>query len=361
MRRMEAFAFVRHSKLDRAALIAAERHGKRNDRTSAARLRDGAESGAGLAVMRDQPNGWVIREDARDLRDRLKAWKAETGARENPRGRSVLHSLIGVSPEWIEETGDLHDPKNPRVRKLLEAAVRWAEAEIGGVFAARIDLDERGGGVVDVFAAPVHTLKFGRGKERPTLSPNRSLDNLAAKHKASRSFGASQTSWANYARKHLDPAILRGKPVKDSKRRHLSPEEYGQAKDLDRELRERERAVEARERQVAERERKVAERERDARDLAERERKASEREGAATELARGALLLFDKIVEKFRAPALALLNDPKLPLGRLRAVISSAPREVREDLQEVGDHLHRAEERRDRMTARKPGLHPRGR
>ena len=40
----------------------------------------------------------------------------------------------------------------------------------------------------------------------------------------------------------------------------------------------------------------------------------------------GALLLFDKIVEKFRAPALALLNDPKLPLGRLRAVISSAPR-----------------------------------
>ena len=138
--------------------------------------------------------------------------------------------------------------------------------------------------------------------------------------------------------------------MKDSKRRHLSPEEYGRAQDLDRELRERERAVQAREQQVEERER-------DARDLAERERKASEREGAATELARGALLLFDKIVEKFRAPALALLNDPKLPLGRLRAAITSAPREVREDLQEVGDHLHRAEERRDRMTARKPGLH----
>ena len=184
MRRMEAFAFVRHSKLDRAALIAAERHGKRNDRTSAARLRDGAESGAGLAVMRGQSRAWEIHEDARDLCDRLKAWKAETGARENPRGCSVLHSLVGVSPEWIEATGDLHDPKNPRVRKLLEAAVSWVERDIGGVFAARIDLDERGGGIVDVFAAPVHNLKFGRGKERPTFSPNRSLDKLAAKHGA---------------------------------------------------------------------------------------------------------------------------------------------------------------------------------
>lgn len=350
MRRMEAFAFVRHQKLDRAALAAAERHGKRADRTSAARLRRGARPGDGLAFALREDGKLRAGAGARDLRAAFTLRKKLSGAEENPRGASVLHSIVGVSPEWVEAAGGLHDPKNPRLQALLKCAVRWAEQEIGGVFAARIDLDERGGGVVDVFCAPAHRMKFGRGKERLYFSPNRSLDLLAEKYSASRSYSASQSSWWGHARKHLDPAILRGKPVKDSKRRHLSPEEYGRTRDRDRELRERERAVEARERQVVERER-------DARDLAERERKASEREGAATELARGALLLFDRIVEKFRAPALALLNDPKLPLGRLRAVISSAPREVREDLQEVGDHLHRAEEARDRMTARKPGLH----
>ena len=222
MRHMEVFAFVRHQRLDKNALAAAERHGKRADRTSASRLRKGAKPGDGLAFALCEDGKLRSGPDARDLRAAFKLRKKMAGAEENPRGASVLHSLIGVSPEWVKAAGGLHDPKNPRLQKLLDCAVAWADREIGGTFAGRVDLDETGGAVVDVFSAPAHRMKFGRGKEKLYLSPHRSLTLLMEERKMSRSYTASQDSWAEYAREHLDRNIRRGKPVKDSKRRHLS-------------------------------------------------------------------------------------------------------------------------------------------
>jgi len=61
--------------------------------------------------------------------------------------------LCVVSPEWLAETGDPRDPENPRVKELFKASKEWAEEKFGPgcVIASRMDMDEAGSGVVDVF------------------------------------------------------------------------------------------------------------------------------------------------------------------------------------------------------------------
>ena len=59
-----------------------------------------------------------------------------------------------MTPEWYGD--ERFAPRSPKVTAAMKAAVFFAERNIGGVFAARFDIDEAsGGGVVDVFAAPI--------------------------------------------------------------------------------------------------------------------------------------------------------------------------------------------------------------
>src|SRR5574343_672795 len=94
-----------------AQLRGATIHAERADETSRARLREGAEPGTGLA--------WSKAESDRDYLGAFKAHKLELEARERKGAPLCLQALCVVSPEWVKDAGDLHDPQNPRNRTLF--------------------------------------------------------------------------------------------------------------------------------------------------------------------------------------------------------------------------------------------------
>jgi len=194
----------------------------RLDQISKDRLREGAEAGTCLAWSK------ATDADPRDLLAAFKAHKRETKAGERKGAPLILQTLCVISPEWIEETGGLHDPENLRNVALFNAAKAWAEtwAGEGSVINSRLDLDEVGGGVVDLCIAPV---RASRGK--PQISTNKPLQELKAQTRERNEFSALQTSWAEYAAIHLDPSIQRGTRKEITKREHVSPETYGALKD----------------------------------------------------------------------------------------------------------------------------------
>jgi hypothetical protein len=148
-----------------AQLRGSSLHAQRHDITGKARVRDGAEPGFGLA--------WSKAENDRDYLAAFRAHKAELKAGERKGAPLALQALCVVSPEWVEKAGDLHDPDNPHNRQLFDQAKAWAEswAGEGAVFGSRLDLDEKGGAVVDLMIAPVRT---SRGK--PVISTNKGSD-----------------------------------------------------------------------------------------------------------------------------------------------------------------------------------------
>ena len=151
------FAFARcHRVMNEAYLRQQETHGKRDraDRSPSELVPGRAQASFGRSTAGDNC-AYVD-----DLRTHLK----EAGARTRGGAAISLHLLFGVSAEWIQETGGIHDGRNSRVLKLFEEVKTFSEKHIGGVYAIRMDLDERGGGVVDVFAAPVH-MRSGRPRK----------------------------------------------------------------------------------------------------------------------------------------------------------------------------------------------------
>ena len=204
-----------------AQLRGATLHAERADETSQARLREGAEPGAGLAWSK-------AAESDRDYLAAFKAHKAELGAGERKGAPLCMQALCVVSPEWVKAAGDLHDPSNPRNRTLFDQAKSWAEswAGKGAVFGARLDLDEAGGAVVDLMISPV---RASRGK--PVISTQKALVELKAATGERNEYSALQTSWADWSREHLDSRIERGTRRTITDRQHLTPETYGLVKD----------------------------------------------------------------------------------------------------------------------------------
>jgi len=203
-----------------AQLRGASLHAQRADETSKSRLREGAVPCAGLA--------WAKGGVDRDYLAAFKAHKADLGAKERKGAPLAMQALCVISPEWVKAAGDLHDPDNPRNTALFEQAKTWAEswAGKGAVFAARLDLDEAGGAVVDLMISPV---RESRGK--PVISTQKALVELKAATGERNEYSALQTSWADWAREHLDKQIERGTRRIITDRQHLSPETYGLVKD----------------------------------------------------------------------------------------------------------------------------------
>jgi hypothetical protein len=195
-------------------------HGQRADETSRARLREGAEPGEGLA--------WSKAEDDRDYLAAYKAHKTELEARERKGAPLCMQALCVVSPEWVQQAGNLHDPENPRNQQLFDQAREWAEswAGEGSVFGARLDLDEAGGAVVDLMVSPV---RESRGK--PVISTQKALKELKETTGERNEYSALQTSWADWSRAHLGREIERGTRKEITSRQHLSPETYGLVRD----------------------------------------------------------------------------------------------------------------------------------
>jgi hypothetical protein len=98
------------------------------------------------------------------------------------------------------------------------------------VFGARLDLDEKGGAVVDLMIAPV---RDSRGK--PVISTQKALTELKGAAGERNEYAALQTSWADWCRDTLDTEIVRGTRKEITARQHMSPETYGAVMDKARE------------------------------------------------------------------------------------------------------------------------------
>ena len=220
-----------------------EEHGRGRDQTSLRRVAHPDAPRALAATL--QPDGnwaasWAVDEPGYDVKKAFATHKKRTGGKERKGAQLGLHLLLGVTPAWVCEAGDLHDPENPRNVELLNAAVHWAKSEQLDPYAARIDLNERGGGVVDVFCAPVRKMATGRaGKIVSWISTRRAKIELAERYgrTPAKSFSALQDGWAEWCQRELDPRLERGTPKEATQREHLTPEAYAAAQaDLRREL-----------------------------------------------------------------------------------------------------------------------------
>ena len=177
-------------------------------------------------------------------------WQTKrTGAKVRKGGKlvRVQHLLVGVSPDFLREAGDLHDSQNPKNIALMKEVLAWGRAAFGedAPIAARLDLDEAGGAVVDLFLMPVRELTIGRPrlvdgeKVKPKglyIAPSKAIDELAKKydHKRRRNWSALQDSWNAHAKARLDARLERGERKEITGIEHLSPEAYGELKDLER-------------------------------------------------------------------------------------------------------------------------------
>ena len=219
-------AAIRVNKISTIAqLRGASLHAQRHDEIGRARVREGAEAGFGLAWSKAEEND-------RDYLAAFKAHKAELKAGERKGAPLCLQAICVISPEWVEQAGGLHDADNPRNRQLFDQAKAWAESwgGAGSVVATRLDLDEKGGAVVDVLVSPV---RESRGK--PVISTNKALGEVKAATGERNEYAALQTSWAEWCQAHLDPEIVRGTRKELTQRQHLSPETYGAVMDKARE------------------------------------------------------------------------------------------------------------------------------
>ena len=210
------FAAVRVQKImGLRGMQSIENHGRRLDPASAARV-DRSRSKDNLA--------WSCVDDPLAVVDAFRHRKADTGAKEYRGSPLGLHVLCVVSPEWIAAAGDPHDPGNDRNKRLFQAARDWGDKTFGpgAVVAARMDMDEAGGGVVDLVIVPVHEVKQ-RGKVKNQISVNKAYE---AAFGGGRVFSKMQDSWAGFAKAHLDSEIQRGRSKALTGREHVHADIY---------------------------------------------------------------------------------------------------------------------------------------
>ena len=202
------------------ALASAREHAYRRDENSRERV-DASRTHFNL-VSSDYG------DDGRDVVDCFKQFKAETGIKEQKSASVALHLLCIVSPEWLQETGDPRDPENPRVKELFRESQKWAEKAFGpgSVIASRLDVDEAGSGVVDVFVCPSSVVKQKNRDDRHVISTRKALKKVQREYKKPRSFMALQDSFAEYAQEHLDSRLQRGIPKSESQREHVHADIY---------------------------------------------------------------------------------------------------------------------------------------
>ena len=219
---MSLFAFVRAEKIsDLPELGRIASHGRRLDPTGKRRS-DPARTPFTPAGSRYHP------EDPLNLVAAFHAARAATGAVPYGNAAIGLHLLVGVSPDIIREAGDLHDPANPMNKALIEQAIAWADDVFGASsqLAWRLDLDETGGGVIDLILMPTRVARMNASTEKTIISVHHALEAVRITHDTRTSFAALQTSWAQHAKIHLDARLRRGEPKTETRREHIPPDIY---------------------------------------------------------------------------------------------------------------------------------------
>lgn len=294
-----AKAHVRSLKVKNTQYLTKQRsHAHRKDTTS--EVRPGVEPGTSLVWS---PPQLPVGGDPKDYRALYLSLKRRLHFSERQGAAIGMQLLVGVSPSWIMAAGELHGPNNPRNQQLLDEAVAWVKSWAGedAVFGARLDLDEAGGGVADVFCAPVAEQRHKSGVTKRVVSVNKALSKLQSDVRAECSYEALQTSWHAWAQEHLDPELQRGEPKTKTNREHLSVAEYKRERDhlkaLE-DLRKRQEGLMLREAALTECERRVKQ--------------------LAADLERRSKMLAQTQKDVFKA-AVAVLSDPNLKAIHLPA------------------------------------------
>lgn len=218
------------------SISAAESHAKRLDPVAQSRV-----------VSPRDPIAWSKAEGDLDYVEAFQIHKRETGASERKGADLAMEFKLVVSPEWLAEVGDPHDPDNERVGLLFEEAKAWAESwgGKGAVWAVRYDTDERGAGVVDVFMSPVREQRHKTGKTKTVISCRKAKEELLEAERVyepelKTSGAAMQSSWARWCGQFLDSSIERGVSKETTGREHIHADVYAREVEAAREKAARE-------------------------------------------------------------------------------------------------------------------------
>lgn len=204
---------VRQQALKAQDLNAAERHGKRQDKTSEARK------------VTDMP---PLVYGSLDLAEARR--KHVDGAKQQ--GKTAAIHMIVQYPTALP-LGDTPEDRERSHKGMLREAVRFANAYHGGraVFAARLDRDESGQHTVDVFLLPKHTFKYkdGRTEERVIVSKfsKENATKLLGRDDPRAQGQALQRAWFEFMRDELKlTGVQPPEPKKSRLPDRLEPEEY---------------------------------------------------------------------------------------------------------------------------------------
>lgn len=207
---------------------AMSRHSLRVDAISQERLRPSAIMGTALTWTSRKtdaldpafdPNN---KEHVRNVFEAFKRHKARLNIGETKNGGVGLHVMTVVSERYFAETGDVHNPNNPRIKAVFEESIKWAEHTFGegSVYMARMDLDEFGTGVVDMFLTP-HRIDGRSRNSKNKICSSKVLVEIAHRAGVKMSYRALQSGWASWCQERLSSEILRGRRREETGADHL--------------------------------------------------------------------------------------------------------------------------------------------
>lgn len=202
-------------------LASLQSHGRRLDPSSKDRV-DPGRSHRNLAFSAYLPEAPL---------NLVAAWEvAKARLEAGPYGQAAIaaHVLAIVSPGCVDAAGNRHDPDNPVNAVLVREAVNWAEQVFGegSVFAGRLDVDEHGAGVVDLFVMPVRLRPMNARVSKRIITVAGALEEVRQAYGTLTSFEALQTSWWQHARSTIDSRLKRGTPKRETDRRHVHADVY---------------------------------------------------------------------------------------------------------------------------------------
>jgi len=192
-----------------------ERHAKRLDSSKDRVDKSKTKSNYLYSDYSDRKGSLNITDNFKELLD--------SGVKTYGKSRVGLHLIVSISKEWIEETGDIHNPRNPRNIKAMSGAIAWAHEKFGenSILHARMDFDEEGGGNIDLVLTPIHEITQRNTRKR-VISPSKSLAKIKKEYpKGKKEFVCLQDSWNEFCKKNIDEKIERGIPKEITKIEHV--------------------------------------------------------------------------------------------------------------------------------------------